>query len=193
MAWTCARVVVRPLGLPYRPKRLLTLTELASIAQVVATVVVVVGLVFAMVQVRELGRQRREAAAIQLAHSFGNPDFAHAFLQVLDLPPGAIAAEVKQRGLEDAAMLVSLTIESVAIMVHRQIIDIDMVWELTGGVVLSTWDRLRDWSDSYRRATNREKFNEWYQWLAERLEENYTGAKAEPAFRRFAQWRPPQQ
>jgi hypothetical protein len=171
----------------------MSLTELANVAQVVATLVVVVGLAFAMVQVKELGRQRREAAAIQLAHSFANPKFSNAFRQVLDLPPRAEAAEVKRRGLEDAAMLVSLTIESVAIMVHRQIIDIDMVWELMGGVVLSTWDRLQDWSDSYRRATDQEKFDEWFQWLAERLAENYTGARAEPAFRRFAQWRPPQQ
>ncbi len=88
-------------------------------------------------------------------------------------------------------MLVSLTIESVAIMVHRDIIDIDMVWELMGGVVLATWDRLEDWAASHRRASGREKFNEWFQWLAERIAENYSGAKAEPAFRRFAAWRPP--
>ncbi len=169
----------------------MTLTDLANLAQVVAALVVVLGLAFAMVQVKELVRQRREAAAIELGHSFGSRHFAQAFRQVLDLPAGAEAAEVKRRGVEDAAMLVSLTIESVAIMVHRQIIDLDMVWELMGGVVLSTWDRLRDWSDSYRRASGREKFDEWYQWLAERLEENYRGPDSEPAFRRFASWRPP--
>jgi hypothetical protein len=169
----------------------MTLAALANVAQVVAALVVVVGLVFAMNQVRELGRQRREAAAIQLAHSFGNPDFSHAFRQVLELPTDATAADVKRLGIEDSAMLVSLTIESVAIMVHRGIIDIDMVWELMGGVVLGTWDRLRDWADAHRASSGREKFNEWFQWLSERLTENYRGDRGAPAFRRFASWRPP--
>jgi hypothetical protein len=167
-----------------------TLSDIANLAQVIATVTVVVGLIFGVVQVRELTRQRRDAAAIQLAHSFGNPHFAQAFRQVLDLPAGAEAEEVRRRGLEDAAMLVGLTIESVAIMVHRRIIDIDLVWELMGGVVLATWDRLRDWAIDHRRSTRSEKFNEWYQWLAERLAENATGQKVEPAFRRFSRWRP---
>ncbi|HVN33143.1 MAG TPA: hypothetical protein VMT45_14290 [Thermoanaerobaculaceae bacterium] len=169
----------------------MSLADFANLAQVVGALVVILGVAFAVVQVKEISRQRRETAAIQLANSFGSRHFAQAFRQVLDLPPGAEAAEVKRCGIEDAAMLVSLTIESVAIMVHREIIDIDMVWELMGGVVLSTWDRLRDWSDSYRRASGREKFDEWYQWLAARLEENYSGPKAEPAFRRFARWQPP--
>jgi hypothetical protein len=169
----------------------MTLAELASVAQVVAALVVLVGLAFAMIQVKELGRQRREVAAIQLAHSFGNPEFAHAFREVLQLPGTAAAAEVKALGIEDSAMLASLTIESVAIMVHRQIVDIDMVWELMGGVVLSSWDRLRDWTRTHREASGREKFNEWFQWLAERLTESYSGDRASPAFKRFAGWRSP--
>jgi len=167
----------------------MNLEQAANLAQVGAALVVVAGLAFAMVQVRELGRQRREAAAIQLAQAFGNREFALAFRQVLDLRPGAGVALVKRQGVEEAAMLVSLIVEYVAIMVDREIID--MVWELTGGVVLSTWDRLRDWSASHRGQGGTEKFNERFKWLAVRLAENCSGPRSEPAFKRFARWRPP--
>jgi hypothetical protein len=99
---------------------------------------------------------------------------------VLELPTDATAADVKRLGIEDSAMLVSLTIESVAIMVHRGIVDIDMVWELMGGVVLGTWDRLRDWADAHRASSGREKFNEWFQWPSERLAESYKGDRGAP-------------
>jgi hypothetical protein len=168
----------------------MTLADVANLSQVVAGFVVLVGLVFAMVQVSEMSRQRREASALQLGAAFANPDFAKAFREVLDLPPGAKNDDVAQRGAQDAAMLVSLTIESVAIMVHRRVIDLDMVWELMGGVVLSSWDRTRAWAEGYRRASGSEKFNEWFQWLAERMEERYRGEAAEPAFRRHPSWRP---
>jgi hypothetical protein len=167
-----------------------SLADLSNLAQVIATLVVVIGLIFGVVQVRELTRQRRETAAIQLANAFANPEFSRAFRQVLELPSGARADEVRKRGLEDAAFLVSLTIEAAAIMVHRRIVDIDLVWELMGGVVLSTRDRLADWSDAYRHAAGTEKFNEWNQWLADRLREHVAQAGTAGAFRRFEQWRP---
>jgi hypothetical protein len=71
------------------------------------------------------------------------------------------------------------------------VVDIDMVWELMGGVVLATRERLRVWADAHRVASGREKFKEWYQGLAERLAENFSGARGAPAFRRHAGWKPP--
>jgi hypothetical protein len=168
----------------------MSLADLANLSQIVTVLIVVVGLVFAIFQVKEMGRQRRETAAIQLAKVFGSPEFASAFRRVLALPAGAEAGEVQRSGAEDAAMQVSLTIESVGIMVHRRMIDLDMVWELMGGVVLATWDRLRDWSAGHRRATGLDKFDEWFQWLAERFAESYPQARSGPAFKRFAAWRP---
>jgi hypothetical protein len=69
------------------------------------------------------------------------------------VPTGLTADELRAKGsqFEDAAMLVSLTLESVGIMIHRRIVSIDMVWELMGGVILETWDRIELWVRDIRR------------------------------------------
>ncbi len=66
---------------------------------------------------------------------------------MLELQPGLTTDELQQLDDEsrDAMMLLSLTFESVGIMVHRRIVDIDIVWELMGGVLLTAWVRLRPW------------------------------------------------
>ena len=86
-------------------------------------------------------------------------------------------------------MLVSLTVESVGIMVHRGVVEFDMVWGLMGGLVLGAWERVQGWAAEVRREQGREKFDEWFQWLADRMRECEKRGEA-PAFQRFEDWRP---
>ena len=61
---------------------------------------------------------------------------------------------------------------------------------LMGGVVLASWDRLQQWAQSKRAAAGNDKFDEWCQWLAERMTERYAGSRTMPAFKRFLDWKP---
>jgi hypothetical protein len=129
---------------------------------------VISGMVFAAVQLADLRRQRRELATIELGRSFENPEFARALRLVLSLPAGLDAARLRATGpdVEDAAVLVSLTVESVALLCRRRIIDIDVVWDLMGGVVLTGWGKLRGWVADVRAEQQNPKFDEWFEWLA---------------------------
>jgi hypothetical protein len=144
----------------------------ANVADIVGGATVVGGIAFAAVQLLQLRRQRRELATIELARSFENPEFARALRLVLALPAGLKAEDLRSKGpeIETAAMLVSLTIESVAVMCRRKIIDIDVVWDLMGGVVLTGWANLRGWAADVRREQRNPKFDEWFEWLATELE-----------------------
>ena len=66
-------------------------------------------------------------------------------------------------------MLVSLTVESIALMCQRRIIDVDVVWDLMGGVVLTGWDNMRGWVADVRAEQRNPKFDEWFEWLAIKL------------------------
>ena len=59
---------------------------------------------------------------------------------------GASFLEEHGEAFLDAAMLVSLTVESVGIMVHRGVVEFDMVWGLMGGLVLGAWERVEGWA-----------------------------------------------
>lgn len=170
----------------------MTLETLSNLAEVFGALLVVGGLLFAAVELIHFRRQRREAAAVELARSFQSPEFAHALGVVLALPPGLDAEALRARGsdVEDSALLVSLTLESVGIMVHREVVELDMVWELMGGVTLSTWERLEGWVRDVRAEQGREKFDEWLEWLAGQLGRSFEARGAHPAYQRYTGWRP---
>jgi hypothetical protein len=163
----------------------------ANLAEVLGVIIVLVGSVFAIIQLMHLRQQRRDMAAIELARSFQSPEFGQALRLLLSLPPGLSGDELEEHGeaFLDAAMLVSLTVESVGIMVHRGVVEFDMVWGLMGGLVLGAWDRVEGWVTEVRQDQGREKFDEWFQWLADRMRECEAAGEA-PAYRAFENWTP---
>jgi len=167
------------------------LNTAANLAEIFGAIVVVGGFAFAIIQLTHFRAQRRDTAALELARSVQNPEFAHAMRLILSLPTGLSADELRAKGsqYEDAAMLVSLTLESVGIMIHRRIVSIDMVWELMGGVVLEIWERIELWVRDIRRAHEREKFDEWIEWLVHQLNTQFDGKGLKPAHVRYADWK----
>jgi hypothetical protein len=166
------------------------LNTLANIAEIVGAAIVLGGVGFAFVELSQLRQQRRDTAAIELSRSFQTPEFAHSLRLVLELPDGITRAQLAKMEpqYEDAAMLVSLTFESVGIMVHRRITTIDMVWELMGGVVLQAWGKLHVWAEEIRKDQARPKFDEWIQWLCDQMV-RYQGNE-QPAYVKYRDWRP---
>lgn len=165
------------------------LNTFANLAEVIGAAVVIGSVGFAFVQLTHFRRQRYDLAAVQLAQSFQNPEFAHALRLVLSLPDGVTAEKMREDPkYEDAAMLVSLTLESVGIMVHRRITSLDMVWELMGGVVLAVWEKLSVWAGQQREEQGREKFDEWIQWLCDQMKRYQEGG--DPAYLKYRDWRP---
>lgn len=163
------------------------LATLANLAEIAGVFIVCAGLLFAFFELAHYRRQRREMAAIELVHSFQNPHFSDSLLIVLSMPDGMDAAELRAHDerFERSAMELSLTLESVGIMVHRKIVSLDMVWELMGGVFLAAWRKMRPWVDDMREQQNNPKFDEWMQWLAERLEASADRMGREPAYKQF--------
>lgn len=166
------------------------LNTLANIAEIIGAAIVLGGVGFAFLEMGHLRRQRRDAAAIELSRSFQTPEFAHALRLVLELPDGVTRAQLAELDTqyEDAAMLVSLTFESVGIMVHRRITTIEMVWELMGGVFLQAWKKLHVWAEEIRKEQARPKFDEWIQWLCEQMIRHQ--GDEDPAFVKHRDWKP---
>ena len=165
------------------------LSTVANFAEVFGALVVIGSVAFAFVQLAHFRRQRADMAAIELAHSFQTPEFTRAIRLVLTFPDGITAEEIRRDPeKEEAAMLVSLTLESVGIMVHRRVVALDVVWELMGGMVLASWKKMEAWAQRQREEQGGEKFDEWIQWLCEQLERH--AVDNQPAFQKHRDWRP---
>ena len=87
---------------------------------------------------------------------------------------------------EEAAVLVSLTLETVGIMVHRCIMSLDMVWELMGWMVLASWGKIYVWAGQQREEHGGAKLNEWIQWLCDQMKRSQQGGDS--AYLQYREW-----
>jgi hypothetical protein len=167
------------------------LNTLANLAEVFGAFVVVGGLAFGVVQMLHYRQQRRETAAIELLRSFQNPEFSRSLRAVLALPQGVRKSDLAEHnpGEKDAIMVVVLTFESIGVMVFRGIVPLQMVDELLGGVCVESWARLERYMQELRAESGRKTMSEWFQWLAERLEEQHTRNGRPPAYEKYRHWR----
>lgn len=164
---------------------------LANLAEILGLFIVVSGFYFAVLQMRQIRQQRREFAAIEVFRFFGNPKFTEAYLLVLHLPDHTSAEDIrtKQVKLADAAMLICSTMENIGVMTFQRIVPFAIVYNLIGNSTVILWRKLEKWVAALRVETANEGAFEWFQWLAERLEE-YQSEDLRPAYEAHKIWTP---
>jgi len=165
------------------------LSRLADMAEILGALIVIGGVAFAIIQMRQIRQQRRELAAIELFRFFGNPEFAAAYATVLGLPDGLSKAEFAARGLDDEAMLISTTMENIGVMMYHRIVPCLVVNHLIGASVVILWSRLETWIDDTRKDLGDKAAFEWFQWLTDRMQEMHD-SKSDPAYLRYRSWKP---
>ena len=149
------------------------LPTIANLAEIFGAIVVVAGVVFAVIQIRLFRRQRLEAAAIEVIRTWLSPEFTKAFSIIQKLPDGISAAKLRTYSpdCESLAMIIGNTFEGFGVMVYRRIVPLVLVDELMGGAVVFLWFKLASWVEESRKEQSRETVYEWFQWLADRIQE----------------------
>jgi len=167
------------------------LSRLANIAEIVGAVIVVGGVFFAVMQMRQIRQQRRELAAIELFRFFGSPNFAEAYQKVLQFPDGLTADEIRSSdgNAEEAAMLISTTMENIGVMTYQRIVPFAVVNNLIGASTIVLWNKLENWTTTLRQELGEDSAFEWFQWLADRLQQ-HAPATDEPAYVAHRNWQP---
>lgn len=167
------------------------LSTLANMAEILGVIIVVGGLYFAVLQMRQFRQQRRELAAIELFRFFGNPKFTEAFLLVLHLPDGICAEDIRTRQIKlaEAAMLISTTMENIGVMTFQRIVPFTIVNNLIGNNTIILWRKLENWIYALRQDTGNPSAFEWFQWLALQMEQ-YAAEDVHPAYETHKDWVP---
>jgi hypothetical protein len=168
------------------------LSVIANIAEIIGVITVIVGFFFALLQMRQLRQQRRELAAIELFRFFGSPRFAEAYRAILQMPDGMSARDIRSERpeLESSAMLISATMENIGVMTYQRIVPFMVVNNLVGASAIILWRKLQLWANALRDEMGEPYAFEWFQWLAERLDEDHAGHDQKPAYEAFKDWMP---
>jgi hypothetical protein len=170
-----------------------TLQTLANFAEIVGGAAVVGGVVFAVWQIRQYREQRRDVAAIEIVRSLQSREFIEAFRLLSRVPDGVTLKALRERGqeYEDAAIMIGAMGETIGFIVYRGVAPFELVREQAGGLLLVMWRKLHVWVDQVREEQAYDRWVEWWQWLADRLQEHEEGLETvEPAYRRLPPWKP---
>ena len=73
------------------------LSMFANVAEILGVLIVIGGLYFAVLQMRQIRQQRRELAAIELFRFFASPKFTEAYKTILHLPEGMSAEDMRTK------------------------------------------------------------------------------------------------
>jgi len=167
------------------------LSHLANIAEIFSAIIVVGGIIFAIIQMRQTRQQRREMAAIELFRSFGSPAFTDAYRKVLHYPDGLTAEQIKQKypDGEQLAMLICTTMENVGVMMYQRIVPSAVVSNLIGSSTVILWKKLEFWVNDLRTELDNPYAFEWFQWLAMKLSDLQNDDDL-PAYESQLDWTP---
>lgn len=167
------------------------LSRLADMAEIIGAAVVIGGIFFAVVQMRQLRQQRRELAAIELFRFFGSPQFSKAYREVLRLPDGLDMAGLRAHSpdAENCAMIISTTMENIGVMMFQRIVPSVVVENLMGDSAVLLWKKLHKWVAEVRIDLDNPGAFEWFQWLAEILE-TLQDSDQVPAYEAHKNWKP---
>ncbi|MDQ2824322.1 MAG: hypothetical protein M3R29_02630, partial [Verrucomicrobiota bacterium] len=104
--------------------------DIATLANIINAFALTIGVIFAAAQIQYYRQRRRRDAMLELVRSFQSPAFTAALRRVLSLPDGADAKKIREvlgPDGEDAVYLVSLTWESLGILLFRREVTIELI------------------------------------------------------------------
>src|SRR6266487_2999934 len=103
--------------------------DLSTLANLINAFAVTAALIFTAAQIGYYRQRRRREAMLELVRSFQSPAFTSALRRVLSLPDGADTRKIREvlgPDGEDAVYLVSLTWESLGVLVFRREVTLDL-------------------------------------------------------------------
>lgn len=165
--------------------------QLTELLQIAALITLISGIVFGMLEVRRARKARAEKGALDVLSIAVNPDHIKASYRILELPEDASPEIILDTpDLRSAANTLMVQYEFLGNLVYQRMVPLQTLDLLVGGIIRACWKRLRPYIEGQREERNLPNIAEWFQWLAERLEEYGRPEKSLGTHVAFKDWEP---
>lgn len=152
------------------------------IANISLTLTFVFGLVFGIVQVRAVERDRRERLALETLRNFQTREFAELLETMID--PNFPKTEEELRRLPSAQRVMFVQfgqqMESLGMLVAGSFVSLSLVERTLGSFIVTSWKQYKPIFMTMR--ANDPYLGEYFQWLAERIEESEKISPRDPFY-----------
>jgi hypothetical protein len=163
----------------------MTSDVISVIANLALALSFIVGLIFGIVQVRAAARDRRERLTLETLREFQTREFVELlhYVSFHDLPSnreGMMALPDDERTL---IIQFGQEMESLGILVAERLINIDLVDKTLGSFVITSWEKYKDMFLDIREKQPDPFLGEYFQWLAEQIDERMRRNPREPFYK----------
>ena len=158
-----------------------TITLIANIALAVSAII---ALVFGIVQVKSATRDRQERLTLEALRNFNTREFSELmnYITARDIPP--THEDWQKLPAHEGIIITQFAqeMESLGILVAERLINIDLVDKTIGSLVSIAWEKYKVMIQDSREKRRDPFLCEYFQWLAERIDERMRIAPRKPFY-----------
>ena len=149
---------------------MLDIQSISAISTVVAVIGVLVGVVLTVLELRNLVKTRQTDIVLRLHSNASNRETMEAYLKIMNLEFRDYNDLVEKYGLpfsenpsNTAIRMVSMFFDGIGVLLHRKLVDIDLVIELFP--VGMIWEKMKPIAEGMRKQFNEPRAWEWFEYL----------------------------
>jgi hypothetical protein len=158
-------------------------TELISnIANIALALSVVVAVIFGIAQVRAAARDRRERLTLEALRAFQTREFAEHIHYIATRTLPSTWEEFRALPEREQVIFIQFSqeMEALGILVAERTVNMDLVDKTLGSFVTTAWKKYKTVLLDMREKQPDPYLGEYFQWLAERIEERMLNHPREP-------------
>ena len=133
--------------------------DIPSISAIAATVGVLVGVALALLQLRDLVKTRQTDLVMRLYSTFGSKEHMEAYRGIMSMEIRDYDEFIKKypSGTIESTMvyIVSAFYEGVGVLLHRKLVDIDLVDDLFSTPIIQIWEKIEPFVKEGRKRWKR--------------------------------------
>jgi len=155
---------------------------IAAIANVSLALSLIVAVIFGISQSRSAARDRKERLTLETLRAFHTREFAELILHINLHKLPTTQKELYALPEEEQAKFIQFgqEMESMGLLVAEKYINIDLVDKTLGSFVVSAWQKYKPVFDDIREKTPDPFLGEYFQWLAESIDERMKNMPRQP-------------
>ncbi len=134
--------------------------DVASISVIVAAIGVIVGVIFAMLELRNINKTRQMELVMSIYSLFTTRQYMDAWEKLRTRETDDYTTYVKKHGLTDFMQVASL-FEGLGFLLHRIFLNIDLVRELMNESTKMAWEKVKPIVEDARKRVSRRKSGEY--------------------------------
>jgi hypothetical protein len=158
---------------------------IALIANLALALSFIVGIIFGIAPVRAAARDRRERLTLETLRAFQTREFIELLQFVNNNVLPANLEDMMKLPVSQQTNLIQLSqeMESLGILVAERLINIGLVDKTLGSFVTSAWEKYKILMMDMREKIPDPYMAEYFQWLAERLDERMQNKPRAPYYK----------